>query len=301
MALLRAAFPPLESEHFQHFCFLPVCHFQAQHFIGSSGENCITVRFAFSCQDACEAVVLAEAKPKGLLSAAAAFSAPSPQRRDFTPSGFTPILSQFVENTDFTNFVLRSDHQMKAHHRQRSSPRWSRGSVPARGAPAVPLRRPQDPGNPGSVSQTPLVRLQPGLPSAVLTRLGESRAASGCRTGTGLPRCSLLQAERGGAGAVRGARAGGAAAAAVLAGRGRCCPAAARLWARSLPPRFHWSSRRQVGAILKPTGGPGRAAEGEGVRGDWLRRRRQLLSEPGAAAARSGPAWDQRREAVAAG
>lgn len=79
MALLRAAFPPLESEHFQHFCFLPVCHFQAQHFIGSSGEHCITVRFAFSCQDACEAVVLAEAKPKGLLSAAAAFSAPSPQ------------------------------------------------------------------------------------------------------------------------------------------------------------------------------------------------------------------------------
>lgn len=40
------------------------------------------------------------------------------------------------------------------------------------------------------------------------------------------------------------------------------------------PRRFHWSSRRQVGAILKPTGGPRRAAEGEGVRGDWLRLRR---------------------------
>ncbi|CAM4402838.1 unnamed protein product [Lepidochelys kempii] len=70
--------------------------------------------------------------------------------------------------------------------------------------------------------------------------------------------------------------------------------------ARSPLSRFHWNSRRQLGAILKPTGRAGRATEGEAARGDWLRLRRRLLSEPRAAAARSGPAWQQGKAAAAA-
>ncbi|CAM4358675.1 unnamed protein product [Caretta caretta] len=81
------------------------------------------------------------------------------------------------------------------------------------------------------------------------------------------------------------------------AGRGRCCSA---LLPARLSRRFHWNSRRQLGAILKPTGRAGRAAEGEAARGDWLRLRRRLLSEPRAAAARSGPAWQQGKAAAAA-
>lgn len=101
------------------------------------------------------------------------------------------------------------------------------------------------------------------------------------------PGCAGLRGGlRGGGKPLRRAPAAGPVAGGARVGRqGALLP---RSGPARFPRRFHWSSRRQVGAILKPTGGPGRAAEGEGVRGDWLRLRRQLLSEPGAAAARSG-------------
>lgn len=129
---------------------------------------------------------------------------------------------------------------------------------------------------------------------AALAAAARRAGVAGCRGAGGRPPLQRVLAARSAAGSFgRCPRCGGC--------DGRQGALLPRSGPGLFPRRFHWSSQRQVGAILKSTGGPGRAAEGEGVRGDWLRLRRQLLSEPGAAAARSGPAWDQRGEEAAAG